>query len=154
MILRKIANFVKTSVASLDGCYLDAIGEPVFFTGVVVEKRNDKDDLYLETQEVCMHESKCVYGSYESPYQNGKNSYFGIDVPDEIELEFNAKSLIKTLQRYPKQGELLYFENARWLIDETAHKHNRYLGKYRIIMRCHQYVISETNRGKVNVQKA
>lgn len=132
MILRHIVDWVKDGAICLDGCFLDAVGHPVVFTGSVLERKDyttNKERRYAMTM---------AYGTYELP-TNTTQQIFGIDI------EFNIQSLNRKLGRMPAIAEILFFEDSNWVIINKAYKHDRYLGKYRLILHCAMYHESTTN---------
>ena len=79
-----------------------------------------------------------LYGFYDYP-TTSSHTTFGIDAPDELEIQFNAEILCQKLGKFPAIGTLLWIEESKWLVINRAWIYNRFIGKYRIQLVCQRY---------------
>lgn len=141
--MRKIVNLIKTSLKKLDGQWIESAGHPIFILGVI--EYETTDPLYLEkvTHKHIYGSPILVYGIYEYSPTNAMTA-FGIDEPDELNIEVNYDILIEKLKMLPKIGTLLKVEEENWVVANYNWVYDKFIGKKRLNLTCRRYQESAT----------
>lgn len=103
---------------SYDAELIQIAGTPILYYEVFIQ-RQTIDPLYREDRgKIWSNNPVQLYGYYEPiPSQNYMNM-FGIDAPDELQFQFNARQVLKTIGHPPKIGSRLYtpHKGENWVI--------------------------------------
>jgi len=94
-------------------------GSPIFYFEVFIQVKNTLDPLYREDRgKLWSNNPIQLQGFYEPiPSQNYINM-FGIDAPDEVQFQFNAKAVLNAIGHPPKIGSRLFtpHKGENWVI--------------------------------------
>lgn len=113
--MRTIFNFIKEAAIAIDKFWIDSGGHEITIVG--------KDQKF--------------YAFYDMPNIKQCNM-FGIDTPNEIEVQINRDVFLKNSELFALARKLK-IENNTWQITNKYWMHNRFLGKYRISLLCQKY---------------
>jgi hypothetical protein len=140
--MRIIFDFIKNVLRKVDGYWIESAGHPVTIKGYC---KRDKtvEKLYLEGTVFVAIPPVLIYAFYDYPKQQQLNT-FGIDEPDEIGIQVNAKVAYSKLGLIPPIGTLLLVEDSDWLVVNRNYIYNRFIGKYRLNLTCRRYQESVT----------
>lgn len=153
--MRAIFDFLKDALRRIDGYWIESAGHPVTVKGVFRPDPNaQKDAIYREDRGKVFE--KCVpvtlYGFYDYP-SSSQCSMFGIDAPDELEVQVNAEIVSEKLGRVLEIGTLLSIESSDWLVINRSWIYNRFIGRYRLELACQRYQESVTT-GPIHMKTA
>lgn len=122
--MRAIFNFVKEAGITLDGLWIESGGHKI----TVIDTQRREDPTF--------------YAFYNMP-KIGQCNIFGIDAPDEMEVEINRDVFLNNQDLFKLTGKLK-IEDGTWIITNRNWIYNRFLGKYRIGLMCQAYHESVT----------
>lgn len=122
--MRAIFNFIKEAGIALDGLWINKGGHEITVIGT--HRRQDPK----------------FYAFYDMP-KTSQCSYFGIDAPDEMEVQINRDVFLKNQDSFKLAGKLK-IEEGTWIITNKHWIYNRFLGKYRVGLICQEYHESMT----------
>ena len=146
--MRAIFDFIKNTLKKIDGYWIENAGHPIIVKGVL-KPISTKDPLYHDGRGefVQIYPQVLIYGFYDYPKMRSIQM-FGIDAPDELDVQFNAEILCAKLGKMPEIGTLLSLEQSDWIVINRTWVYNRFIGKYRIELECQRYQESITTAGK------
>lgn len=149
--MRAIFDTIKGLLRKADGFWIDNAGFPIVVTGVL--KPDTKvERLYLEDGCKVFNSQTPIllYGFYDYPSEGNYMNMFGIDAPDEMEIEFNEENVLKKLGMLPEIATVLRIEDATWTVIQRKRIYNRFIGRYRLSLTVTRYQESvTTGEGKV-----
>lgn len=103
---------------SFDSELVQIAGTPILYFEVFIQ-RQTIDPLYREDRgKLFSNNPITLHGYYEPiPSQNYMNM-FGIDAPDEVQFQFNARAVLKAIGHPPKIGSRLYtpHKGENWVV--------------------------------------
>lgn len=103
---------------SFDSELVQIAGTPILYFEVFIQKQTI-DPLYREDRgKLFSNNPITLNGFYEPiPSQNYMNM-FGIDAPDEVQFQFNARAVLKAIGHPPKIGSRLYtpHKGENWVV--------------------------------------
>lgn len=104
---------------SFDSELIQIAGSPILYYEVFIQVNNTLDPLYREDRgKIWSNNPIQLYGTYEPiPSQNYINM-FGIDAPDEIQFQFNYRSVLQAIGHPPKIGSRLLtpHKGENWVV--------------------------------------
>lgn len=142
--MRAVFDFIKDTLRKIDGYWIESAGHPIVVKGVfkrdeAVEKlyREDRGTVFDTLPHVTFH------GFYDYPTLPSLTC-FGIDAPDEMEVQVNYDIVTSRLGKVPEIGTLLTIEQSDWMVINRSYIYNRFIGKYRLALLCARYQESVT----------
>jgi hypothetical protein len=113
------------------------------------------DELYIEgTGRSLIHvgSNQQLRGFYEVPFNPDSNS-FGLDAPDQMEIELGFRMTLKKIGSLPAIGDLIYLpqHQSNWKITAKRQNDDAFRGLNRLILTVARYQESTTN-GDTNEQ--
>jgi len=128
-------------------------GSPIYYYDLFLNL-SDIDELYVEARnKVWSPCSICLYALYDPIPSQNFQGVFGIDSPnDEIMLEFNYRSVLKTLGKPPKIGGRIFTPHKRenWVIIQRNVQAFKLWGELRLQVMCRRFQETlTTGEGKV-----
>lgn len=103
---------------SFDAELIEIAGTPILYFEVFIQKQTI-DPLYREDRgKIFSNNPVTLQGYYEPiPSQNYMNM-FGIDAPDEVQFQFNYRSVLKLIGHPPKIGSRFYtpHKGENWVV--------------------------------------
>lgn len=131
-------------------------GSPVFYHEVYIQP-GTTDKVYLEDRGKIFAPVGIKLWSYYEPVDAQKIvSQFGYDSPDEVVLEFNYRSVLKSIGHPPKIGSRMYTPHKRenWIVVERKVGEFKMWGELRLLLACSRFQESvTTGEGKVSQPK-
>jgi len=127
-------------------------GSPIFYHEVFIDP-NTVDPLYRESRsKVYADEGVELYGFYDPIPQQQFQNVFGIDSPDEVQMEFNYRSVLRAIGHPPKIGSRLWTPHKRenWIIVQRNVGEFKLWGELRLVLMCQRFQESATT-GEGNV---
>lgn len=142
--MRAIFNFIKDVCRAADGIWIESAGHPITVKGIFRRKKDD-NELYIEDagEFIQLYPEVLIYGFYDYP-QLQQTSVFGIDAPDELEVQVNIAIVSDRLGGTPEIGTLLSIEDGDWIVINRSYIYNRFVGKYRLALNCARFQRSVT----------
>jgi len=143
--MRAIFNFLKDVCRAVDGLWIESAGHPIIVKGIMHRKKPDTNALYIEDQRELtkIYPEVTIYGFYNYP-QMQYFQMFGIDSPDELEVQVNNEIVTEKLSGLPVIGALLEIESDDWIVINRSYIYNRFVGKYRLALVCQRFQRSIT----------
>ncbi len=137
--MRVVFDVIKGLARKADGFWIDNAGFPIVVTGVL-RKDPNVERLYLEESSKVFQSQEPVllYGFYDYPDDKALNM-FGIDSPEEMEIEVNEENVLKKLGKVPEIGTVLYIEDLNWTVIQRTRIYNRFIGRYRLKLTVMRY---------------
>jgi hypothetical protein len=134
-------------------------GSPVLYYEVMIQVGNRMDPLYREDRSKIWNPTPVkLYAFYTPVPTSNFVNMFGIDAPDEIQLEFNYLSVLKVLGHPPKIGSRIWTPQLgeSWVVVQNGFNNYQLWNTFKIITTCQRFQESTTtNEGKVtNKEKA
>jgi hypothetical protein len=138
---------------SLDSEIIDIAGIPILYYEVFVQKQTI-DPLYREDRgKLWSNNPVQLQGLYDPiPSQNFLNM-FGIDAPDELQIQFNYQAVLKAIGHPPKIGSRLFtvHKAENWVIVQRNVGDFFLWGEYRLTLICQRFQESvTTGEGRVS----
>jgi len=103
---------------SFDSELVQIAGTPILYFEVFIQ-RQTIDPLYREDRGKLFSNNPITLNGYYEPIpsQNYMNM-FGIDAPDEVQFQFNARAVLKAIGHPPKIGSRLYtpHKGENWVV--------------------------------------
>lgn len=140
--MRMIFDLLKNVARKLDGYWIDSAGHPIVIKGYF--KARQTDGVYLGNWvDFEAITPTLIYGFYDYPGAS-QVSMFGIDAPDEMEVEINTESVFYKLGLIIPIGTRMTIEDGEWIVINRRYVYNRFIGKYRLALTCVRYQESVT----------
>lgn len=106
-------------VSSFDSQLINIAGTPIFYYEVFIQTHNTLDRLYREDRgKIFSNNPIQLRGYYEPiPSQNFLNQ-FGVDSPDELQIQFNYNDVLKAIGHPPKVGSRIFtpLKSENWVV--------------------------------------
>jgi hypothetical protein len=147
--MRQLFDVVKGAIKKLDGYWIENAGHPIVIYGAIeIDKAGEgAEKIYIEDKykfKNIYSQPILIYGIYEYPSTPAMRA-FGIDEPDELNIEVNCETLLEKLKMLPKIGTLLKVEEADWIVIGRNWVYNKFIGKKRLNLTCQRYQESTTS---------
>ncbi len=127
-------------------------GSPILYYEVIISSQNI-DRRYGEARGKLFSQFPVsLYCSYDPKNAQNLVNAFGIDAPDELEIEFNYRDVLQKVGHPPKVGSRLYTPHLRenWVIIQRNLGEFKMWGALRLTLICQRFQESTTTgEGKV-----
>jgi hypothetical protein len=127
-------------------------GSPILYYEVIISPQ-DVDPQYLEARNKRFSQFPVsLYCSYDPKNAQNLVNAFGIDAPDELEIEFNYRDVLQKVGHPPKIGSRLYTPHLRenWVIIQRNLGEFKMWGALRLTIIAQRFQESTTTgEGKV-----
>lgn len=127
-------------------------GSPIFYYEMMVQP-NTVDPLWREDRgAIFASEPVELYGYYDPIASQQFQNVFGIDSPDEVQMDFNYRSVLRAIGHPPKLGSRLWTPHKRenWVIVQRNVGEFKLWGELRLTIMVQRFQESVT-RGEGNV---
>ena len=146
---------------SFDSELVQIAGTPILYFEVFIQ-RQTIDPLYREDRgKLFSNNPITLHGYYEPiPSQNYMNM-FGIDAPEEVQFQFNARAVLKAIGHPPKIGSRLYtpHKGENWVVIQRNYGDFFLWGEMRMTIIAQKFQESVTTgegrvtQGTTNIQQ-
>lgn len=139
---------------TLDAEITEISGSPVFYYEVFIQVNNTVDMLYREDRGKMWSPIPIqLFATYDPVASQNYQNMFGIDGPDEIQLEFNYRDVLQRLGKPPKVGSRIFTPHLRenWEIVQRNLAEFKLWSTFKLQLICKRFQDDVvTNAGRVD----
>jgi hypothetical protein len=139
----------------LDAEQIQFGGSPIFYFEIFIQFQT-VDLLYREDRgKIWSSVPSQLYGTYDPQASQNFQNMFGIDSPDELQITFNYRAILKVLGRPPKLGARIYTPHKRenWVIVQRNLKDFQLWSEFHLELQLQRFQESVTTGEGLVTQK-
>lgn len=143
-MMGNLFDLLRSVLCAIDDFFVQSTGRIVFHYSRL-SGRPSSDQVYTEDRlQSFSSTSTKLRGFYSIPLSSAITT-FGIDTPDEMQLQLGFNSTVKKIGMIPQIGDLMVdHANGHWVITDRARKDDMFRGTNRLVLTLSRFQESAT----------
>jgi hypothetical protein len=139
-----IGDYLRTAARSADELFIEGTGRELFYYRRLVSQAATDQVYDVRAQISWTNDPIVLRGFYETPLAEGVQQ-FGIDSPDEMDVELGYETTLKKVGAVPSPGDLIVTNKSeKWVVLTRRRKDDMLRGQNRLVLTVQRFQESAT----------